>query len=302
MLEARTQGNPETNEDIQAVLKELGSPLELADKYRDKSHFLIGPEIFPVYLLIMKIVLAATFLGLTIVIVLDLLTSSDMIWYEYLFKWLSSIISGSFMSFAWVTIIFAIFEWRGVNLKEFLPNWEVSSLPPVPEYEMNIPLWEPIAGIVFTIICMIIFLLSPQLIGVYYITESMKTTIPIFDLTVLRTVLPLFLICMGLGLLKNIWEIVDRRYSIKYAIITFIVNTIEIILTIIIFTRFPIWNKDFITELNSLFDLGSDAVLTTLWNILTSNMIIFLVLIYLIDTITTIYNSLKHENKSIFNK
>lgn len=301
MLEDKTQDNTPTKEDIYNVLRELGSPTDLADKYRDKSRYLIGPSIFPAYLLIMKIVLAATLLGMTIVSVLDLLTAPNSgLWYEYFGNWFFGMVSGFFMSFAWVTVIFAIFEWRGVNLKELMPEWDVTTLPPIPDHEVSLPLWEPIAGIIFTIFVMIIFLSAPQLIGVYYWNNTVMNTIPIFDLNVLRDTLPLFLICMGLGLLKNIWEIVDRRYSIKYAIFTFAANTIEIILTIIIFTRFPIWNKDFIVKLNDLFHITTDLTLSSIWNILTSNIYLIMVVIYLIDTVSIIYKSLKNENKFIY--
>jgi hypothetical protein len=301
MLEDKTQDNIPTKEDIYSVLRELGSPTDLAEKYRDKSRYLIGPSIFPAYLLIMKIVLAATLLGMTIVTVLDLLTAPNSgLWYEYVGNWFIGMVSGFFMSFAWVTIIFAIFEWRGVNLKELMPEWDVTTLPPIPEHEVSLPLWEPIVGIIFTIFIMIIFLSAPQLIGVYYWNNTVMNTIPIFDLKVLRDTLPLFLICMGLGLLKNIWEIVDRRYSIKYAIFTFVANTIEIILTIIIFTQFPIWNKDFIVKLNDLFHITTDPTLSSIWNILTSNIYLIMVVIYLIDTVSIIYKSLKNENKFIF--
>jgi hypothetical protein len=303
MLEDKTQDNPPTKEDIHSVLKELGSPTDLADKYRDKSRYLIGPSIFPAYLLIIKIVLAATLLGMTIVTILDLLTAPSGIWYEYLGSWFSGMISGFFMAFAWVTIIFAIFEWRGVNLKELIPEWDVTTLPPIPEHEISIPLGEPIAGIIFTIFAMIIFLTAPQLMGVYYyVNNANMNTIPIFDLDVLRNILPLFLICMGLGLLKNIWQIVDRKYSIKYAIFSFVVNSIEIILTIIIFTRFPIWNKNFIFELNELFQITANDTLSSIWNILTSNIILIMVLVYIIDTVSTIYKSLKTENKLMFHQ
>ncbi|MHB8130582.1 MAG: hypothetical protein ACYDEX_16450 [Mobilitalea sp.] len=301
MIEDRTRDNQPTKEDIQSVLKELGNPSDLAEKYRDKSRFLISPEIFPTYILIMKIVLAATLLGMTIVTILDLLTSSNPIWYEYFGSWFFNLIAAFFTSFSWVTIIFAIFEWRGVNLKKLIPEWEVTSLPPVPIKEKNIPIGEPIAGIILTVLGMILFITSPQLLGVFHIDESLKT-IPIFDLEVLQSILPLFAICMGFGILKNIWQIVDRKYSIKYGIFVVIINIIALTLSIIIFTGFPIWNQYFITDINAIYHFGTDNSIASIWDIVTSNFIIFLTLTYLLETATTIYKVLKNENKLFFVK
>jgi hypothetical protein len=299
MLEDRTAEKQPAKGDIDAVLTELGSPFALAEKYGDKTHYLIGPAVFPTYLFVLKIVFLATLLGMTIATILDLLTSADALWYEYLGSLFFNLIGGIVVAFGWVTVVFAIFEWRGVNLKELVPEWEVSALPEVPKREIAIPIWEPIVGIVFTIIVMIIFLFQPQLMGTYHFlagtySDGMKT-IPFFDLEVLKTALPLFLICMSLGILKNIWEIIDRRYSIQYAIVTLITNIVEIVLTIIIFKGFPIWNQNFVTEINHLFNLSSDPTINSIWNTINSNLVIVIVLILIIDAATTMYKALKYD-------
>ena len=75
-------------EAVEEVLIELGRPSKLAAKYRGNKRFLIGPEMFDTYFLVLKIVLGATALGLAIAIIigaintppqnfgLDLVTSS----------------------------------------------------------------------------------------------------------------------------------------------------------------------------------------------------------------------------------
>ncbi|MDF2905806.1 MAG: hypothetical protein K0R34_1127 [Herbinix sp.] len=296
MLEARTHGNTATKEDILAVLRELGNPSELAEKYRDTSRYLISPEIFPLYLFVLKIVIGATLFGMCIATVLELITSNSHIWYSYLGNWIGEMIGSVGMAFASITILFAILEWKGVNLKEFIPGWEVEELPQVPVKEANIPISEPITGIIFTIIGMVIFTSAPQLLGAYHFDDGGLTAIPVFNMDTFRVVLPLFLITMGLGLLKNIWELVDRRYSIAYAIYVFIINTVSTILTVIIFTRFDIWNSSFASKINEAFHLNFNYSALSAWELITENFIIFLVIIYLLETIAIIVKTIKYNN------
>jgi hypothetical protein len=295
MLEARTHGNTATKEDILAVLRELGNPSELAEKYRDTSRYLISPEIFPLYLFVLKIVIGATLFGMCIATVLELITSRSHIWYNYIGSWIGEMIGSVGMAFASITILFAILEWKGVNLKELIPGWEVEELPQVPVKEANIPISEPITGIIFTIIGMVIFTSAPQLLGAYYYDGGL-IAIPVFNMDTFRVVLPLFLITMGLGLLKNIWELVDRRYSIPYAIFVFIINTVSTILTVIIFTRFDIWNSSFASRINEAFHLNFNSSALSAWELITENFVIFLVIIYLLETIAIIVKALKYNN------
>jgi hypothetical protein len=295
MVEARTQGNATTKEDILAVLKELGNPSELAEKYLDTSRYLISPEIFPMYFFVLKIVIGATLFGLCIATVLELITSPYQIWYSYLGNWIGELLSGVGTAFAFITLFFAVLERKGVNLKELIPEWKAEEMPPVPVKEANIPISDPIVGIIFTVLGMVIVSSSPQLLAAYYYDNGLKT-IPIFNMEAFHTALPLILIAIVLGLLKNIWELVDRRYSIAYGIFTFINNTVSTILTVIFFTSFDVWNRSFAVQINDAFHLDFNSSALTAWDILTKNFVIFLVIIYLLETISILYKTIKYNN------
>ena len=184
-------------------------------------------------------------------------------------------------------------------MKELIPDWEAEELPPVPVKEASIPIGEPIAGIIFTIIGIVIFTSAPQLLGAYYYDGGL-IAIPIFNLDTFRVVLPLFLITMALGLMKNIWELIDRRYSIPYAFFTFIINTISTILAVIIFTRFDIWNLSFASRINEAFHLNFNSSALSVWNLITENFVIFLVVIYLLETIAIIVKTVKYNTRFDF--
>ncbi len=292
MLEERSNNHPPAKEDIILVLTELGSPYDLAMKYSDKSLCLIGPLIYPAYLMVLKIVLCATLFGLSVTAIIGLLTESNVIWYEYLGSTLLNILLGLTQAFSWVTIIFAINERRGINPKDLIPAWELSSLPPVPDREITIPLWEPIFGITFSILVMVLLITAPQLIGVYYFTDTVHV-VSIFNLEVLQKALPLLLICFGLGIIINIWEIVEKKISLRYAVISSIIKTASVAILIIIFTKFPIWNQNFVKESNENFIVFENFDLTVIWHLFTSSFVILIITIYLIDIIVTLYKGIK---------
>ena len=294
MLEAKKPGEPASREDLGSVLKELGNPQELSEKYRDSSRYLIRPEIFPAYLFVLKIVLGAVLFGISIATILDLVTSFPNLWYSYIGTWLGNMFNSAISAFGFVTLLFAIFERNGLNMKELLPDWDVDSLPPVPVKEARISIGEPIAGIIFTVLCIILFTSAPQLISIYYFKDTL-TAIPVFNLDTLKNILPLFLIIMGLGLLKNVWELIDRNYSIPYAVFVFIINTISTVLTIIIFTGFDIWNSEFGEGLNAIFQSSMGGP-SNVWNVITSNFVIILIIIYILETFFIIFKALKYGN------
>src|SRR5690554_2970853 len=61
---------------IKEALLELGDPAELADQYRDKKRYLIGPDYIDQYFFVLKIVLSATGLVFILSLVVGSIFSS----------------------------------------------------------------------------------------------------------------------------------------------------------------------------------------------------------------------------------
>ena len=306
MLEERTLKHTLTNKDIDSVLKELGDPYELAMKYSDKPHYLIGPRLFSAYSIVLKVVLFASILGMFLSIIYSILSSSNIIWYEYAEKqviwyeftgrWAANIVNALLSSFASVTLVFAIIERKEVNLKKKSGSvWTPSSLPVDLVRELSIPIRKPISKIIITVIVMVIFAFVPQSLGLYYFTDPIKI-IPLFDLKVFPQVLPLFLICFALGLVKNIWKIIDRKISKRYCLFNTIINVMIVGLLTFIFSKFAVFNIDIIIEINKIFHVEHSVV--DFYPIITRESTISLfVAIYLIDSIFPIYRVSKYDFK-----
>lgn len=130
LTEARLAAGSTPEDAERAVLLELGDPMRLAADYSNKPLHLIGPDHFPAYIRLLKI-LAATVLPIVGVAVMlgNFLSGGDA----------GEIISGGGIAvigvamhiFFWTTIVFAIIE-RSPDSKQISAKWDPSTLPDTP--------------------------------------------------------------------------------------------------------------------------------------------------------------------------
>ena len=113
MLEDRSQqtGRPADEALATEILQEYGPPRKVAATYQ--SHpYLIGPRMFPTYTLVLKIVLFAVTLGLSIATIVSLIgTSYDLPrTVEGMGEFAAGLVSALVAAFGNVTLVFAILE------------------------------------------------------------------------------------------------------------------------------------------------------------------------------------------------
>lgn len=252
MLEERSE--EPTKQDLEAVLKELGRPSKLAAKYRGSKRFLIGPELFDTYFLVLRIVLAATAFGLTIALVISLAASPpENVWLA-IGEFFASILSGVVQSFAYVTLVFAIIEHFAKGKEKWKDEWKPVDLPEIPKSHTKISYGEPITGIVFIVIVLMIINLVPEAIGIYTIADPIIVT-PIFNLQVFRSMIILIDIILCLGIVKEAFKLISGKYTLQLAIATTVINIVCIILTITVFLPPAIWNQELISTINNTADM-----------------------------------------------
>jgi hypothetical protein len=116
------KGRKLSEDEVAAVLKARGNPLYVASRYLPQ-HTLIGPELYPLYIFVLKIVAAICFIP---PLLGTFLFDSD----ARLPNAFASPTYSLLVSFAIVTIIFAVIERRGLNPAKS-QNWNPKSLRPV---------------------------------------------------------------------------------------------------------------------------------------------------------------------------
>jgi len=139
LLEERFPKSKEiTAAQAKEILQEMGAPRKVAAQY-STQRYLVGPRLFPAYLLILKIVLAAVIGALSLSFIINsVIGSTSNIWLAVL-EYLGTIWSGALSAGGSITLIFALIErfGEGKELREIdeLQEFNLSSLPELPTEE-----------------------------------------------------------------------------------------------------------------------------------------------------------------------
>jgi hypothetical protein len=173
MLEERSQktGNPINDEMILEVLKEYGAPEKVAATYQGER-YLIGPRLYPIFMLVLRIVLMVT--GVLAAIGLGIAVSQTLGHYsaETIIKAIANFATSIMTALGNIVFIFAILEWAlfraGVKI-------DVKGMPKVKEWDPRsltkvsspnqVKMGETIMEIVGCFAAIVIFNFYPQIIG-----------------------------------------------------------------------------------------------------------------------------------------
>ena len=125
-------GRPLRDEEVEALLRQRGSPMLVANRYLPQQ-VLIGPLLFPIYWFVLKVVtlcmLIPMLLGWILTLVSPALSSGNP-WPARVGSTLSQIGSAWFVAMGVVTLIFAILE-RTDAKTQLLETWNPRKLPPL---------------------------------------------------------------------------------------------------------------------------------------------------------------------------
>jgi len=285
MLTAR--GSDPTQDDVIEVLRELGRPAELAAKYSDRKRYLIGPEYFDLYLLIVKIVLAATAFGMALALIIGYTTKPPATIPGAVANFFASIISALFQAFAWVTGIFALIErWTKGSPAKTMP-WNPVDLPPVPTEKATIKRSEPIVGIVFTVLFLVLLNAAPQLFSAYITVNGVLHMAPVFDFTVYYRLLPLIDVMICVGIAKELLRLIVGRYTLSLSLVLVALNVVAMIMFICLFgPSSGVWNPNFMTQIGTEWSLSASAA--NLWSLVPKILVGLCIFGNVVDSIQVI--------------
>lgn len=302
MIEASDGGNS-----VEDILKRLGTPSELARKYRGEGAYLIGPEYYEQYRFVLKIVMICNLAGAIIGLLINVISGlgdaeiSLRFLIKHTTKNLTEPIVSMVSAFGIVTLIFAIIERQKLKIVVNLADsneWSVSSLPEIPTKKALLSRGESALELVFSLVVFGVFAFAPQLIGVWIKEGAQYQSIPIFNLEIWTSIFPLFWIWIVLCIIEAIIKLIVGRHGMVVAITSTIINVLAFGVSVLIFKFTPIWNPNFVTELELAFDqsINGKADLLTYWgtdvisNILLGIMFFAIVL----EMGITFYKSIKY--------
>ncbi len=175
MLEDRSQQtNRPADETLSAeILQEFGAPRQVAETYQTHP-YLIGKRMFPVYVMVLKIVFFAVTLGLSIATIISMVnpTMASPDFLNVLGKFTASLVNALVIAFGNVTIIFAILE-RTLPVSEFEAThaWTPADLTKDPDPN-HVKIGEIITSLVFTLVGLIVLNFYPNILGVWNLEQG----------------------------------------------------------------------------------------------------------------------------------
>ncbi len=204
LLENRSQqeGRPVDEEMVVEALKEFGSPEKIARSYQE-ARYLIGPQLFPLFWLVIRIVFAV--LGVLALVRLGFMFSQPGVALNnlppMLLETLGEIFTGLIAAAGNIVLVFAILERVLPKEAEKDEPFDPRKLKAKPDRE-RVSRLETILEIVILAFALLLFNFYPQVLSIGFVRHGQWTQIPLFSLTFFGY-LPFINLLWGLGIVKN---------------------------------------------------------------------------------------------------
>ncbi|MGL6173520.1 MAG: hypothetical protein ACRC1P_02820, partial [Cellulosilyticaceae bacterium] len=187
---------------------------------------------------------------------------------------------------AWVTIIFALFEYNGVNLEKE-SSWSIKDLPAVPSSKAAISKVGCVVTIIISAVFFGILYLTPQLVSFSYTTSQGLINIPAFNIEVLQGyklfILLAFLITVIQESLKMMWGIWNKKRGILCAVTSALSNGVMLL----IFASQDIWNSQIEQVIGQYADIGTEMM--------TKVIVMIIILVTIIEIGESLYKGFRYN-------
>jgi len=254
-----------SKEEIETVLKAMGSPRVVAQRYRGGSDVIIGPELVYTYRMILGIVIAATTFGLTISYLVQRFTAMENFW-EGMASFgifIGSVFSSVLSVVGAITIVFMLIERFGDKSKmsnELGNEWEPKDLPERPDEKERVTVIGPIISILFMLIWAV-FINTYARVGnsVFPVYNADITILPVFNMGVIRAILPLWNLSILVGIIKELVLLKQGKWTTLSRIVEILGDFVGIIAIAFLLSQAP------------LFDISAYNMLDADFNIVAAN-------------------------------
>ena len=195
------------------LLKEYGAPNKVAASYLP-PRYLIGPQLYPTFITVLKIVLTVVVVlvliqfGLSLARAGQSLQDVGMIFVELL----GNLTSGVMQVFGTLVLVFAIIQFTSPNLKVPDAEWDPRKLKPVDLYEKQVKPVDLALELVFSVVFILLFNLYIDRVGVYFFQEENWLFLPVLTQT-FYTYIPALTVMWALTAVKDLWVLRDNRWT-----------------------------------------------------------------------------------------
>jgi hypothetical protein len=253
------------------VLKEYGKPEEVAAWYVPER-YLIGPQLFPMFWMVLRIVFAV----LTVLALVGLginLSQTDLSAgkvFETLGKSLFQYFGGMMTAFGNIVLVFAIIQWFAPGIKfdekEEKEEWNPRDLPEVEESD-QVSLVETIVEIVFSVVGLVIFNFYPEIIGFYSFTDKGSIFMPILT-QAFFSYMPWINLLWGMQIALNAWLLQQMRWQKSTRWFSIAIKAGEVVLAYIMLKGPALVNvtTEKFLAFNPIFPTDAAQIIATLFS------------------------------------
>jgi hypothetical protein len=277
-------GTDSSEEEVIEILNAMGDPTKLADTYRSRVRYLIGPDNFDLYLYVLKLV-ATVLASVTVVISLvTLFLTSEPTIVSITTSIFSNILNSLSGAFLWVTLTFALIDYFKVKTKE--ETWSVKDLPEKTmteslEIKKSESIADIIASAVFIAILGGILYRDPDLFSIWI---SGQKAIPMFQSELIKPYILVMVALMALSLLRGIAKLQIGRWTARFLAASTALDFTVTAFLIYVLSRHDLANPAFIDLIPKA--MGS-------WNHITTLASIVLVAITVLGAGTNIFKVIR---------
>jgi len=183
LLDDRSQqsGRLVDDEMMFEVLKEYGSPEKVASGYLPER-YLIGPRLFPIFLLVLRIALPVvavlTLIGLGISFSTRTFTPDQI--FDTLLKSLVGLAGSLMQVFGNIVLVFAILQWFLPSLEMKAQTWDPRSLLKIKPSD-HVSLGQSIVDLSFALAAIVVFNFYPHILRIWNMVDGTMTSYEVFS-------------------------------------------------------------------------------------------------------------------------
>ena len=291
-LEARVEGEPSLDDEVE-LLQEFGSPQAVAASYWPEGQYLIGPRLFPLFRMVVGIVLIVFVIVQLVLLGIAVVFNQEVLSFMAVLDILSEMVGSVFTAFGIIVIVFAILQRFDVR-PETDQEWDPRDLPQVEEDD-TVSRGGTVAEITISLVIIAILLFLPDKIGVV-VSPGMEVILN----PVIISYIPLIILAILLGIALDVILLWRGRWETGTRLAKISTNLFGIYVLYVLIAGHNAWLAQhgvggFLSFLEALPEgdpMGTESVLTISMHAFRMAFIIALI-VTVVDTIKRVYQLLK---------
>ena len=293
-LEDRVGEDPSQEDEIQ-LLKEFGPPQKVAASYWPQGQYLIGPSLFPLFRMVVAIVLTVFVIVQLVLLGIGTVFDQEVLTFLSVLDIFSEMIGSAFTAFSIVVIVFAVLQRFDVKPDEDDEQWDPRELPEI-EPQDSINRGGRVAEITLSLVFIAILLFLPDKIGVWVSPGNEILLNP-----VITSYIPLLILTILLGIALDVillwrgkWETATRLAKIG-------TNLLSIYVLYVLISGHNVWLAEqgvggFLSFLDTLGEGVFDQAATLILGMQAFRMaFIIAAIVVSVDTVKMVYQLVKRQ-------